>query len=67
LDQKALDWLDRLLARKPAKVVAVALAARMARIVRALIARGGSHQALPGCGKDRRRTRPAAQRWRGAT
>jgi transposase len=44
----APDWLDRMLARKPVKVVAVALAARMARTVWALIARGGSYQAVPG-------------------
>jgi transposase len=42
------DWPDRMLARKPVKVVAVALAARMARTVWALIARGGSYQAVPG-------------------
>jgi transposase len=42
------DWLDRMLARKPAKVVAVALAARMARAVWALIARGSSYRATPG-------------------
>lgn len=41
------DWLDLMLARKPVKVVAVALAARMARTVWALIARGGSYQAMP--------------------
>jgi transposase len=41
------DWLDRMLARKPVKVVAVALAARMARTVWALIATGGSYRALP--------------------
>ncbi len=41
------DWLDRMLARKPVKVVAVALAARMARTVWALIARGGSYRAMP--------------------
>ena len=44
----APDWLDRMLARKPVKVVAVALAARMARTVWALIARGGSYRAVPG-------------------
>lgn len=44
----ALDWLDRMLARKPVKVVAVALAARMARTVWALIARGGSYRVMPG-------------------
>lgn len=43
----APDWLDRMLARKPVKVVAIALAARMARTVWALIARGGSYQAVP--------------------
>lgn len=44
----APDWLDRMLARKPVKVVAVALAARMARTVWALIAHGGSFRAMPG-------------------
>lgn len=44
----APDWLDRMLARKPVKVVAVALAARMARTVWALIARGGSYRAMSG-------------------
>ena len=44
----APDWLDRLPARKPVKVVAVALAARMARTIWALIARGESCRALPG-------------------
>lgn len=44
----APDWLDRMLARKPVKVVAVALAARMARTVWALIARGDSYRAVPG-------------------
>jgi len=37
-----------MLARKPVKIVAVALAARMARNVRALIARGASCRAMPG-------------------
>ncbi|MEO0823733.1 MAG: IS110 family transposase [Pseudomonadota bacterium] len=36
------DWLHRMLARKPVKVVAVALAARMARTVWALIRSGDS-------------------------
>jgi transposase len=52
------DWLDRMLARKPVKVVAPPislgplafhwrpLAARMARTVWALIARGGSYRAM---------------------
>lgn len=44
---KAPDWLDRMLARKPVKVVAIALAARTARTVWALIARGGSYRAMP--------------------
>jgi transposase len=41
----ASDWLDRMLARKPVKVVAIALAARMARTVWALIAHGDSYRA----------------------
>jgi len=40
----APDWLDRMLARKPVKVVAIALAARMARTVWALIAHGDSYR-----------------------
>lgn len=44
---QAPDWLDRMLARKPVKVVAIALAAPMARTVWALIARGGSYRAVP--------------------
>ena len=39
------DWLWRMLERKPVKVVAVALANRMARIVWALIATGDSYRA----------------------
>lgn len=41
------DWLDRMLAHKPVKVVAVALANRMARTIWALIARGSSYRAAP--------------------
>ena len=37
--------LTQLLARKPFKVVAVALANKMARIARALLARGGTYRA----------------------
>ncbi|WP_299656289.1 IS110 family transposase [uncultured Jannaschia sp.] len=44
---QAPDWLDRMLVRKPVKVVAVALANRMARTIWALIARGGSYRAAP--------------------
>ena len=38
-------WLTQLLARKPFKVVAVALANKMARIAWALRAKGGTYQA----------------------
>ena len=41
----AADWLDRMLDRKPVKVVAVALANRMARTIWALIRRGDSYKA----------------------
>ena len=44
----APNWLERMLARKPVKVVAIALAARMARTIWARIARGESYRALPG-------------------
>ena len=39
------DWLNRMLDRKPVKVVAVALANRMARTIWALIRRGDSYKA----------------------
>jgi transposase len=38
-------WLTQLLARRPFKVVAVALANKMARIAWALLARGGTYRA----------------------
>ena len=41
------DWLWRMLQRKPVKVVAVALANRMARVVWALIRTGESYRANP--------------------
>jgi len=41
------DWLWRMLERKPVKVVAVALANRMARVVWALIATGESYRSAP--------------------
>ena len=41
------DWLWRVLERKPVKVVAVALANRMARVVWALIRSGESYRATP--------------------
>jgi transposase len=59
----APDGLDPTLAGKPVKVVAVARAARMARIVWALIARGDGCRAVPGWEQDRRRARPATPGW----
>lgn len=41
----APDWLDRMLERKPVKLVAIALANRMARTIWALIHRGDSYRA----------------------
>jgi len=38
-------WLTRLVARRPFKVVAVALANKMARIAWALLAKGGTYRA----------------------
>ncbi len=42
---EASDWATRLLARRPFKVAAVALANKMARIAWALLARGGTYTA----------------------
>ena len=42
-DPEAADWATRLLARRPFKVAAVALANKMARIAWALLARGGTY------------------------
>ena len=39
------SWLDQMLARKPRMLVAVALANKMARIVWALLAKGGIYRA----------------------
>ena len=41
---KAPEWLDLMLARKPVKVVAIALANRLARTIWALIRRGDSYR-----------------------
>ena len=41
------DWLWRMLERKPVKLVAVAPANRMARVVWALIKTGESYRAMP--------------------
>jgi transposase len=43
-------WLTQLLARKPAKVAAVALANKMARIAWALLARGETYHSSPSSG-----------------
>ena len=43
------DWLWRMLERKPVKVVAVALANRMARVVWAIIRTGDSYRARTAC------------------
>jgi transposase len=45
--QPGSDWLGAMLQRKPVKVVAVALANRMARVVWALIRTGDSYRADP--------------------
>jgi transposase len=38
-------WITRLLAKKPAKLVAVAVANKMARIAWAIMAKGGTYRA----------------------
>ena len=43
---KAPKWLSALLARRPFKVVAVALANKMARIIWALLTKGGTYRGL---------------------
>ena len=42
------DWLWKMLQRKPVKLVAIALANRMARTVWALLRTGESYRAMPG-------------------
>jgi transposase len=39
------SWLEQMLARKPRMLVTVAVAKKMARIVWALLAKGGSYRA----------------------
>ena len=41
----SIHWLAQLLARRPFKVVAVALANKMARVAWALLAKGGTYRA----------------------
>jgi transposase len=41
---KAMPWLTGIVARRPYKVAAVALANKMARIVWAVLTRGGVYQ-----------------------
>jgi transposase len=41
----ARSWLERMLARKPRMLIAVALANKMARIIWALLAKGGIYRA----------------------
>ena len=48
---KAPQWLVALLARRPFKVVAVALANKMARIIWALLTKGGTSR-IPGAASD---------------
>jgi transposase len=43
-DARARSWLTALLARRPFKVAAVALANKMARIIWALLNRGGIYR-----------------------
>jgi transposase len=45
LHPEKYPWLTRLLARRPFRVVAIALANKMARIAWALLAKGGTYQA----------------------
>jgi transposase len=44
LDPERYPWVTRLLARRPFKVVAIALANKMARIAWALLAKGGTYR-----------------------
>ena len=44
LNPEKYPWLTQLLARRPFKVVAIALANKMARVAWALLAKGGSYR-----------------------
>lgn len=45
-NDKAPKWLSALLMRQPYKVVAVALANKMARVIWALLNKGGTYQGM---------------------
>jgi transposase len=47
LSPQRYPWVTQMLARRPFKVVAIALANKMARIAWALLAKGGTYQRLP--------------------
>ena len=44
LNPQRYPWVTRLLARRPFKVVAIALANKMARVAWALVAKGGTYR-----------------------
>lgn len=46
LSPQRYPWVTQMLARRPFKVVAIALANKMARIAWALLAKGGTYQRL---------------------
>ena len=57
-------WLTKLLAKKPAKVVAVALANKMARIAWAMLAKGRNLSSAGTCGTRLKRLGNGSVRWR---
>ncbi len=44
MTERKVPWVTRLLARRPFKVVAIALANKMARVAWALLAKGGTYR-----------------------
>jgi transposase len=56
-------WLTQLLARRPFKVVAIALANKMARVAWALLAKGGTYQ-LPALAQRKKRLSDGRMRLR---